>query len=96
MIGTHSTTEDPLAMWEREHDAAAIEEGWSIFDACSDFPELRVEALDEGDGLADDGDAWEIVMHGTGAHHVAARQLIATWSQVEWARMACHVHGWYS
>ena len=76
---------DPEQMrpaWSRNHDQAAAQEGWGLFD-CDDSENGRWQVCRIDDStepshtqLANDDEAWKIVATGTKDHHVAARHFL--------------------
>lgn len=63
-------------------------EGWDIFDCSgSSYGRWQISKIDEPDNglaLADDGEAWRIVLHGTEPHHALARCFIRQHEPMHW------------
>lgn len=82
-------------LWHTVHGAQAAEQGWSIFDCDgSDNGRWQICKIDDPDGplvLADDDQAWMIVMDGSDDMHECARALIMQLNPKEWAAM-CAAH----
>lgn len=74
--------------WTEAHNAAAMLEGWAIFNADT---EAQVQRDDEAGILGSDDEAFELVMTGAQDHHVVARTLIFVESPAEWDRMVTYV-----
>ena len=75
--------------WYPACSAAAIKEGWNIFDCVgSDYGRWQICCLDNPDDstikLDDDDKAWAIVFKGTEHHHRIAREFIRAHNPIEW------------
>jgi hypothetical protein len=92
---------DIATEFESQHADAATREGWGLFDCDgSEHSRWQLQRIDcaadvpcaTGEPrpaqLASDDDAWRIVWHGTGAHHVAAREFLQAHAPAEWAALA--------
>lgn len=80
-----------MALWA-PYQAAAMAEGWDLFETTIDRRELQVQMDDEADMLANDDEAKLLVRTGTGEHHAKARELIALYSPEEWEALRLAVH----
>lgn len=83
-----------VALWHSVHGAKAAEQGWSIFDCDGSgngrWQICKIDSPDGPDGqepLADDDQAWSIVMNGTDDMHESARALIWQLNRKEWGAM---------
>jgi len=74
-------------LWLIDHDAAAVAEGWSIWNSYgSAHGPLQVQSLDSHAGQVDaidDAQALKLVREGKEPHHVAARALLAKFNPKE-------------
>lgn len=80
--------------WTAEHGEAADREGWGIFCHNADESDPHIERDDEADLLESDGAACALVLAGTEAHHVAAREYIKHRCPANFALMEEHARTW--
>lgn len=78
--------------WMREHATAARAEGWALNASDgSDNGPWQIQRIDDPAQtpvhLANDRAAWAIVMNGTRAHHMAARDFVQHANPAEWRAM---------
>ncbi|MFK4131929.1 hypothetical protein ACI2KR_06495 [Pseudomonas luteola] len=81
--------------WPSEHSNAAVREGWDIFESSSENGPWQIQKIDDPScyselvgkipELADDEDAWDIIVKGTQPHHLAAKEFIKANNPIEWA-----------
>ena len=87
-------TENLNPAWSNVHSEAAQREGWDIFDTRgSDSGPWQIQRFDDATDvpgapqLKDDEAAFRIVLHGSAAHHGAAREFIRAHNPNEWAAL---------
>jgi hypothetical protein len=84
---------DALEAWTAAHSDAAEREHWCVSDcAGSMWGEVQIQKLDDHklNTLADDLEAWKIVITGTKPHHVAAAAMMREYHPTEWQSICYH------